>query len=68
MNKDTYYVSKMRAMPGIGPANEEKAEIYLEANEFCTKKNKHVETVNLEMVNAVLLRPCSASLELKCAE
>jgi len=68
MNKGTYYVSEMRSMPGIGPATGAKADIYKEANEYCAKQNKHVETVNLEMVNAVPLRPGSASLEFKCVE
>jgi hypothetical protein len=27
MNKDTYYVSEMRSMPGIGPATGAKADI-----------------------------------------
>jgi hypothetical protein len=68
MNKDTYFVSEMRSMPGIGPATGAKADIYLEANEFCVKMNKHVETVSLEMVNAVPFRPGSASLEFKCVQ
>ena len=68
MNKDTYFVSEMRSMPGIGPATGAKADIYKEANEFCAKQNKHVETVKLDMVNAVPFRPGSASLEFKCVE
>ena len=68
MNKGTYFVSEMRSMPGIGPATGAKADIYKEANEFCAKQNKHVETVKLEMVNAVFARPGSASLEFKCVE
>ena len=68
MNKDTYYISEMRSMPGIGPATGAKADIYQEANEFCAKQNKYVETVKLDMVNAVPLRPGSASLEFKCVK
>lgn len=68
MNKGTFYISQMRSMPGIGPATGAKADIYKEANEFCAKQNKHVETVKLDMVNAVFARPGSASLEFKCVE
>ena len=66
MDNDTYMVAKRSAQPGFGPAWCAKADIYREANEFCAKQNKKVETVNLEMVNGSFGRPASASLQFLC--
>lgn len=66
MDKDTYLVSKRSAQVGFGPATGAKADLYEEANAFCAKQNKAVETVNLETTPSGFARPASASLQFRC--
>lgn len=66
MDKDTYMVSKRSAQVGLGPADGVKADVYREANEFCKKQNKKVETVTLNMTDSGFARPASASLQFRC--
>jgi hypothetical protein len=66
MDKDTYMVSKRSAQVGFGPANGARADLYEEANAFCAKQNKAIETVNLEMTDSGFARPASASLQFRC--
>ena len=66
MDKDTYLVSKKSAQVGFGPADGVKADVYREANEFCQKQNKKVETVTLNMTDSGFARPGSVSLQFRC--
>jgi hypothetical protein len=66
MDKDIYMVSKRSAQFGFGPADGVKADVYREANEFCEKQNKKVETVTLNMTDSGFARPGSASLQFRC--
>ena len=66
MDKDTYMVAKRSAQFGFGPADGVKADVYREANDFCAKVNKKLETVKLDMTNSGFARPASASLEFRC--
>ena len=66
MDKDTFMVSKRSAQIGLGAADGAKADVYREANEFCAKQNKKVETVSLEMTDSGVARPASASLQFRC--
>jgi hypothetical protein len=66
MEKDKYMVAKRSAQAGRGPAYGAQADVYLEANEFCGKQNKNVETVKLIMTDTEPGRPGSASLEFRC--
>ncbi len=66
MDKDTYVVSKRSWQIGCGQPVGAKAVVYREANEFCSKQNKKVETVALEMLNSLPARPGSASLQFRC--
>lgn len=46
-----------------------KNDIYVEANEFCAKQNKAVETVNLQMNHAIpAVRQGSANLTFRCTK
>ena len=66
MDQDTYTVSKRSAQVGFGPADGAKADIYREANDFCAKQNKKVETVALQMTDSGFARPASAALQFRC--
>lgn len=66
MDKDTYMLAKRSAQVGFGPADGAKADVYREANDFCAKQNKKLETVKLDMTNSGFARPASASLEFRC--
>ena len=61
-----YLIAKKSPQVGFGPPIEVRAEVYLEANEFCAKKNKVVETINLELTDAGFARSAAASLEFRC--
>ena len=66
MDRDTYMTSKKSPQVGFGPADNLKADVYREANEFCAQKNKKIETVLLQMTDAGFARSPSASLQFRC--
>lgn len=66
MDKGTYLIAKKSAQIGFGPPIGIKGEAYTEANEFCAKEGKVVETVKLEETNAGLARSAAVSLEFRC--
>lgn len=66
-DKDTYMISKQSAAGMFGTPEGVKADIYVEANEFCSKQGKAVETVNVQGKNAIpFTRQGSASLTFRC--
>jgi hypothetical protein len=66
MDRDTYMVSKRSAQAGFGPPLGVKADVYEEANDFCRKQSKSVETVAFDMTNSGFARPGSVSLQFRC--
>ena len=68
MENNKYMVSVKNAKIGFVNAAEEKAEAYQEANIFCEKQHKDVETINIELRNSGALRSASATLEFRCVE
>lgn len=66
-DRGTYMLSKQSAAGIFGTSGGVRADIYAEANEFCVRTNKTVETVNLEVKDAVpFVRTSSAMLQFKC--
>lgn len=66
-DKDTYMISKQSAAGMFGTPEGVKADIYVEANEFCAKQGKAVETVDVQAKNAIpFARQGSASLTFRC--
>jgi hypothetical protein len=61
-----YLIAKKSPQVGLGPPIGVRAEVYQEANEFCAKENKVVETINLELTNAGFARSAVATLEFRC--
>ena len=47
-DNDAYMVSERYPMIGIGPAVQAQADVYRDANEFCGKQSKSVQTVELQ--------------------
>lgn len=68
MDKGIYLVSKKSPQVGFGPSVTLKADVYKQANEFCSKQNKEVETVNFESTEAGLAKSPTASLQFRCLE
>jgi hypothetical protein len=62
----TYMIAKRSAQVEFGPPDGVKADVYREANEFCAKENKEVETINLEVTNSGFARPGNVSLTFRC--
>jgi hypothetical protein len=63
---DRYMVSKTSLQVGFGAPTAVHGEISQEANDFCAKKNKKMETVNTTITHPALGRPGSATLEFRC--
>lgn len=47
MDRDSYMIGKKDGTPGLGVSLSNKADVYKEANEFCSKKNLEVETLRI---------------------
>ena len=66
MDAGTYMIAKRSAQAGFGPPDGVKADIYKEANEFCSKENKTVKTIDLQVTNTSFGRPGNVSLTFRC--
>lgn len=66
MDKGTHMISKKSPQVGFGPPIGIKGEAYTEANEFCRKENKTVETLKYEETNSGFGRSAAVALEFKC--
>ena len=66
MDGGTYLISKKEPQVGFGPSVTLKGDVYREANEFCAKSGKQVETVSFESTNAGFAKSPTASLQFKC--
>jgi hypothetical protein len=66
MNKDSYLISKKSAQVGFGPPIGIKGEVYTEANDFCNKEGKAVETLKYEETNSGFARSAAVALEFRC--
>lgn len=65
-NNGTYLIAKKSPQLGISEPVGIKGEAYQEANEFCAKDNKSVETVQYSGQGSHIGRFASVSLEFKC--
>jgi hypothetical protein len=66
MDNDTYMIAKRSAQAGFGPPVGAKAAVYKEANNFCEKQGKTVETISLEVTDSGFARPGSVTLQFRC--
>lgn len=66
MDHGTFMISKRSAQAGLGPPLGTKADVYREANAYCAKESKVIETVNLEVNDGGFARPGSVSLQFRC--
>ena len=66
MDGDTYMIAKRSAQIGFGPPVKIQGEVYAEANEYCAKQQKTVETINLHTTNSGFNRPAAVTLEFRC--
>ena len=67
-DKGTYLIAKKSAQVGFGPPVGIKGEAYSEANEFCSKQGKAVETVDYKETNAGFAQSAAVSLTFRCVE
>lgn len=62
-----YMVFKQSAAGIFGTSGGVKADVYSEANEFCARTGKSIETVNAEIKDAIpFVRTGSAMLQFRC--
>lgn len=66
MDKDSYLIGKKDGMPGLGVSLSNKAEVYKEANDFCSVKGLEVETLNVITTPARPAQLGSTELHFKC--
>lgn len=64
--KDTYLIAKQSPQVGFGPPVGIMGEAYTEANEFCAREGKIVETLKLGQTNSGFARSAAVSLEFRC--
>jgi KaiC/GvpD/RAD55 family RecA-like ATPase len=68
LEADRYMVSEKNAKVGFVSAAEEKASVYRQANAFCSRLGKEVQTLDLQTTNSGFGRQASATLEFKCID
>ncbi len=68
MSQDSYFIGKKDGSPGIGVSLSNKAAVYQEANEFCSKKNLEVLTLDETVISTVPGRLGSTELHFKCVQ
>lgn len=61
-------IAKKSAQVGFGPPVGIKGEVYEEANEFCTRETKAVETIDLQETNSGFARSAAISLTFRCVD
>ena len=66
MSQDSYYIGKKDGTPGLGISLSNKAEVYQEANAFCSKKGLEVYTLSETVTPAAPGRLGSTELHFKC--
>lgn len=66
LGQDSYLIGKKDGSPGVGVSFAVKAEVYQEANEFCSKKNLEVKTLEVNTIAAAPGRLGSTELRFKC--
>jgi hypothetical protein len=67
IDRDTYMVAKTSAACGFRSADGTKAKLYREANKFCAKKNRSIETVEVTGRDGIPFARCaSAELRFRC--
>ena len=66
-DRGTYLISKQSAAGIFGTPEGVRADIYREANEYCSRTGGAVETINVEVNPAIpFVRQGSAMLQFKC--
>ena len=68
MSQDSYFIGKKDGYPGVGISLSNKAEVYQEANAFCTKKGLEVKTLRETVIPAAPGRVGSTELQFKCVQ
>jgi hypothetical protein len=68
MSQNSYFIGKKDGSPGIGISFTNKAEVYQEANEFCSKKGLEVKTLHETVIPAAPARLGSTELHFKCVK
>lgn len=67
MGQDAYLLTKKSAGGLFVPGTQVKADLYIEANDYCSRQGKVVETVSSTSQNAMpFVRMPNAELQFKC--
>jgi len=66
LENDLYLLAKKSPQVGFGPSVTLKGDVYREANEFCEKSARKLETVSFESTDAGFAKSPTASLQFKC--
>ncbi|MBN7819867.1 hypothetical protein [Bowmanella yangjiangensis] len=66
MDDSVFMIAQRSAQVGFGPPDGVKADVYKEANAFCSKTDQKVETVKLDITDSGFAKPGNVSLEFRC--
>jgi hypothetical protein len=66
--RDLYMIGKKHPAMSWGTSPTLKAEAYAEANEFCARDGRSVETVKLDEIGASFARSAGVELQFRCVK
>lgn len=61
-----YMIAQRSPQAGMGPPVAAQAEVYQEANTFCSSRQKQLETIKLDVTNSGFAKPGSVTLIFRC--
>ena len=62
----TYMIARRSAQVGAGPPVGAQAKAYKDANDFCAKQGRSVETVKIDLDPSSFGHPGSVNLQFRC--
>ena len=68
MDRDSFFIGKKDGSPGLGISLSNKAEVYQEANDFCTAKGKNVFILSESITPAIPARLGSTEIQFRCVD
>jgi hypothetical protein len=66
ISNDSFMIGKKDGTPGLGVSLSNQADVYKEANIFCSEKGMQVETLNLIVIPAAPAKLGSTELHFRC--
>jgi hypothetical protein len=66
MDAGTYMIARRSAQVGAGPPVRAQAKAYQDANDFCARQGRVIETIKLDVDDGSFGHPGSVNLKFRC--